>query len=424
MKKIIFISVGLCLGVTAFAQKSQIRTAKNYLGEKNYEKAKAAIEEAVTSADTKDDPYAWYVRGTVYLAMQQEPANADKQYYNEAGKSLKKVVQLKSDYEKEDVNNKLFAIAIYNYNSALGAFDKRQYDVAYKDFGEVTDIFALEEGKRFIKNKTFDTIAHQSALYQGYSAYYDSKYELALPVLLKAKADPIVRAPNIYLMLADIYQAQNDGANLTGILEEGRKTYPDDKTLMNRELNVFIQSGKSDLLVAKLEEAIKADPGNADLLFTLGIAYDNMANPKEKKNGTEVDLPKPANYAEIFAKAEQAYINTLKVGDKADYNYNLGALYFNRAVIINEQMNAITGSSSADIKKYDGLKAERDTWFDKALPYFDKVVAALDAQGANVKPEDRPTFMGALIAGKEIYAKQNKLEKASEYKKKLEALNK
>lgn len=422
MKKFVLIAAGLCIGVAAIAQKSQIRTAKNYLGEKKFDKAKAAIEEAVANSDTKDDPYAWHVRGTIYLAMQQEPANADKELFNEAGKSFKKVVQLKSDYEKEDVNNKLFAITIYNYNAALGAFDKQNFDDAFRYFGEIGDIYALEGGKRFSKNKAMDTIAHQSALYQGYSAYYANKYDEALPFLLNAKTDPIVKAPNVYLMLADIYEAKNDQANLTATLDEARKEYPNDKTLVNRELNVFIKSGKSDLLVAKLEEAIKLDPTNAELLFTLGIAYDNMANPKDAKGA---DLPKPANYAEVFTKAEQAYLNTLKVSaDKADFNYNLGALYFNRAVLVNEQMNAITGTSAAELKKYDGLKAERDDWFTKALPYLEKTVATLDPQATSLKGDDKNTYMGAIIAAKEIYAKQNKLEKATEFKKKLEAVNK
>ncbi|HTM66932.1 MAG TPA: hypothetical protein VL093_11460, partial [Flavipsychrobacter sp.] len=100
MKKLVLIAAGLGLSLAAFAQKSQIRTANNYLGEQNYEKAKAAIEEAVTSDDTKDDPYAWFVRGMVYLTMQQQPANEGKELYNEAGKSFKKAIALQSDYKK------------------------------------------------------------------------------------------------------------------------------------------------------------------------------------------------------------------------------------------------------------------------------------------------------------------------------------
>src|SRR5690606_37616327 len=119
MKKLVLFAAGFCLCFTAFAQRSQVRTAKNYLGEQNFEKAKAAIEEAVAHEDTKDDPYAWYTRGMIYLALQQQPENADKPLYVEAGKSFKKVVELKSDYEKEDVNNRLFGIALYNFNSGI-----------------------------------------------------------------------------------------------------------------------------------------------------------------------------------------------------------------------------------------------------------------------------------------------------------------
>ncbi|MBS1588413.1 MAG: tetratricopeptide repeat protein [Bacteroidetes bacterium] len=423
MKKLLLTATTLCFVAVSFAQKSQIRTAKNYLADKNYEKAKSAIEEAVTNDDTKNDPYAWYTRGLVYLAMQGEPANATKDYYQEAGKSFKKAISLKPDYETEDVNNKLFAVAIYNFNAGLMAFDKQNYEGSYNSFGEVTNIQGLDNGKRYGGKSwvKFDTMARQASLYQGYSAYYANKFDEALPLLLKAKNDPAVRAYNIYLMLADIYEAKQDEANLMAILDEGKKQFPNEKTLVNRELNAYIKANKSDQLVAKLEEAIKSEPNNADFLFTLGIAYDNMANPKDAKGN---ELPKPANYADVFGKAEQAYKNALQASDKADINYNLGALYFNRAVLVNEQMNAISGTSAADIKKYDGLKAQRDDWFGKALPYLEKTIAQLDPNASTLKGEDKNTYIGALMAAKEISAKLNKLDKATEYKKKLEAITK
>jgi Tfp pilus assembly protein PilF len=423
MKKLVLIAAGLGLTLAAFAQKSQIRTANNYLGEQNYEKAKAAIEEAVTSDDTKDDPYAWFVRGMVYLTMQQQPANEGKELYNEAGKSFKKAIALQSDYKKEDVNNKLFAVAIYNYNTALGAYDKQDWNKAYQSFGEVVDIANLEDGKRFSGKNwlKFDTMAHQSSLYQGYAAYYGQRYDDALPLLVKAKNDPIAKAYNIYLMLADIYESKKDDANLMATLAEGKKEFPDEKAIANRELNMYIKAGKSEELVSKLQEAIKGDPNNPDLLFTLAVAYDNMANPKDAKGN---DLAKPTNYAELFTKAEDAYKSALQAADKPEVNYNMGALYFNRAVVINEQMNAITGTSTDELKKYDGLKAQREEWFNKALPYFEKVVTVYDPQAASLKGEDKNTYMSAIVAAKEIYAKQNKLEKASDYKKKLEAVNK
>jgi hypothetical protein len=423
MKKFVLIAAGLSLAFAAGAQKSQIRNARNYLGEKEYEKAKASIEAAVMDESTKDDPYAWFTRGLVYLAIQQLPENEAKDLYNEAGKSFKKAAALKSDYETADLNNKLYAVSIYNFNAGLNAFDKQGYDKAFTSFGEVADIRNLEGGKRFGGKSwaKFDTMARQAALYQAYSSYYANKYDEALPLLLKAKDDAAVRTINIYQMLGDIYEAKGDDAGFSTVLDEGKKTYPNDKTLVNRELNYYIKKGKSEDLVKRLETAIAADPNNSDLLFTLGIAYDNIANPKDKDGK---DLPKPANFNDVFTKAEQAYMNVLKLADKADYNYNLGALYFNRAVTVNDEMNLITGSSAADIKKYDALKAKRDEWFNKALPYLEKTVNTLDANAASLKGEDKKTYMNALVAAKEIYAKQNKLDKATEYKKKLEAVNK
>jgi Tfp pilus assembly protein PilF len=418
MKRTVLIALAFGLCLTGFAQKSQIRSAVNYLNDKDYVKAKAAIETAVNDESTKNDPKAWYTRGVIYMAMQAEPANENSDMYKEAGKSFLKAVSLDPAYEKEDMNNKLFAVAIYNFNDGLTTYSKQAYGESYNNFGNVVAIYELEGSKRFAANKKFDTIAHQSGLYQGYTAYYDNKYDLALPALIKAKNDPIVADPNIYLFLADIYESKADNAALASVIAEGRKLYPDNKSLANRELNYYIKSGNTTELLAKLEAAVQNDPNNPDLMFALGVTYDNLANPKDK---TGNDLPKPAKYDEYFNNAERVYLNASKVApDKTDLNFNAGALYFNRAVLVNTQMNAITGSTPAELKKYDALKAERETWFGKALPYLEKAYTNLDARASSLSPEDKSTYQASIVALKEIYAKQNKFDKSAEMKKKLE----
>lgn len=422
MKRVILAAAALSISAVSFAQKSQIQSAKNYLVEQNYEKAKTAIEKAVNDESTKDNAGAWSVRGDIYLVLQQQPGNEGKGYYDEAEKSYRKAIALDPDNDPEKVNNNLFAIAVYNFNDGLDAYSKKSYDVSYAKFGKVVDIQTMDGGKRFSGKEwlKFDTVGHQSSLYQGYSAYYNNKFDDALQPLLNATKDPITKNPNVYLMLADIYETKKDNANLASILTEGRTTYPDDKTLENRELNYYISSNKSEELIKKLETAVTKEPNNADLLFTLGIAYDNMANPKDKEGK---ELPKPANYNDLFTKAEAAYNNALKVADKADINYNLGALYFNRAVMLNQQMNDITGVSAAEMKKYDGLKTERNNWFNKALVPLVKTVNTLEPQATTLKGEDKNTYMSALIAAKEIYANLNQLDKATEYKKKLDQVS-
>jgi len=420
MKKIVLLALSCSLAGVAIAQKSQVKAAEKFLGDKNYESARTAIESAVNDETTKNLARTWYIRSTVYLAIQQEPANEGKDFYKEAGKSLKKLISIQSDYEKEDINNKLFAVAIYNFNDGLAAFQSSKYDISYLNFGEVVDIFNLENGKRFGTMKGFDTMARQSALYQGYSAYYSKNYDAAIPVLEKAKKDPVVVNHNIYLMLAEMYGLKKDATNQQQTLAEGRKAYPTEKSLMNAELNFYIQSGKFSDLVTKLEDAIKLDPQNAELYFIMGTAYDQMANPKDKDN----DLPKPANFNELFAKSETAYKGAIGVdANHADANYNLGALYFNRGVIINEQMNVLAEKSSpANDKKYEVLKKERTEWFGKALPYLEKTITIFDPKAASLTGEDKQTYSNALISAMNIYARMNNAEKNKEAKKKLEAL--
>lgn len=419
MKKILLLSTAVAISLGSYAQKSQIKAAKNALSDKDYAAAQKAIDAAVSNPETQNDPAAWNVRSLVYLAMQQAPGNEGKTYYAEAGKSLKKVIELKPTYEKEDVNKKLLSVTLYNFNDGRATYEKQDYGNAYLLFGEVVNIYNLEGGARFASNKLFDTLARQSATYQGYAAYYNNEPDLALPLLLKAKNDPIVKDARNYLMIADIYEIKKDDANLLATINEAKAAYPKDQSITNRELNYYVKTNKIDALIGKLEDALKADPNNPDLLFNLAVTYDNMANPKDK---TGKDMAKPANFKELFGKAEATYESTTKAApNKAEVYYNYGALYFNRAVSINEEMNKL-GSSDAEIKKYDAMKVDRDQWFNKALPPFEKAISIWEPQGKNLAAEDFNSYQSTLVAAKEIYAKQNKFEKATELKKKLEAL--
>jgi len=98
-------------------------------------------------------------------------------------------------------------------------------------------------------------------------------------------------------------------------------------------------------------------------------------------------------------------------------------LYYNQATDVNEQMNAITGSSAADMKKYDELKTKRDGLFVKSAPYFEKAYSVFSANEANLKGEDKRTYKSTLLALSHVYATQSKLDKATEMKKKYDSMN-
>jgi uncharacterized FlgJ-related protein len=141
-----------------------------------------------------------------------------------------------------------------------------------------------------------------------------------------------------------------------------------------------------------------------------------MASPKEGKM--------PANAADYYSKSEAAFMNAVKLApDNAGFNYNFGALYFNQATDYNNQINAITGSSAADMKKYDELKGKRDALFGKASPYFEKSFSALSPNESSLKGEDLKTYKSTLLALNKIYVIQSKLDKAADMKKRMDLLN-
>ena len=91
--------------------------------------------------------------------------------------------------------------------------------------------------------------------------------------------------------------------------------------------------------------------------------------------------------------------------------YSLGACYYNKAAQISKEMNKLSNDYSKEgTRKYDAKKAEMESYFDKALPNFESA--------EKKDPKDKNT----IIALKEIYAKKGNIQKAGEYKAKLEGL--
>jgi len=421
MKKALLFAAILTAGTTVFAQQKNVTDAKITLEQDNDPvAAKGFIEKAILDPSTKDEAKTWFVRASIYLALFKDQAKYNMpDAYIEATRSLEQVIKLKSDFEKNVVTQNLIVCAysyfnagIVSFNEALKDNNAQKYNKAASDMKKVIEIRNIESGKRYEGNKSFDTVASTAKYVEANSYFYSNQYNEALPLLQELKNDPINKKSSVYQMLAEIYSKQNKDADFTEVLQEGRKLYPDDQQLRNTELNYYIKSGKQDELVKKLEDAVTKDPNNAELLFALAVGYNNIAFPKDDK------APKPTNYKDYADKAETNYLKAIQVSpDNAVYNFNLGALYFNEAADINGQMNKIPDS---DTKKYDLLKGDRDKLFVKATPYIEKTYSLLDPKASTLSGEDKSTYRSSMIALKELYARQNKADKAAELKKKIE----
>lgn len=427
MKKAILITAGVTLTTLSWAQKQNIQTANDYLRDKDYDKAVEYINMAVNDPSTKDNAKAWFTRGNIYMTMQNEPSKNANSPYREAATSFMKAAQLDAKYEKDAVTQALMVSAYNYYNDAVGAFNKKNYDLSFQLAKSTVDIHDMEGGKRFA-SKSFDTVSAGALMIESYSALYAKKYDEALILLQALKNNPIEKNANVYLALIDVYKNLNKDAELVAAIEEGKAQFPDNVNLRNEELNYYIKAGKQDVLMKKLEDAVAKDPGNAELQFNLANGYNNMAFPKD---ATGKELAKPSNFDELFGKAEANYQKALAIdGANGGYNYNMGVLYYNLATDYNKRMNELADVINktkvpAERKKHEDnyakLNTGRDGNFDKAIPFLVKTVSAYEPNAGSLSADDKFSYQSALIALKEIYARKNDMAKSAEYKAKLEA---
>ena len=137
-----------------------------------------------------------------------------------------------------------------------------------------------------------------------------------------------------------------------------------------------------------MEKAIELEPDNAQLYYAKGAAYGHLKDPDN---------------------ARLAYEKAIEVDPKHyDAYNNLGAIFYNKAIELNLQMNELGFISSADQKKYGELETQRDDLYNKALPYFEKAYEIKN---------DQVEIIQAL---KEIYAKMGNYDKSNEMKARIE----
>jgi tetratricopeptide (TPR) repeat protein len=180
--------------------------------------------------------------------------------------------------------------------------------------------------------------------------------------------------------MSDIFKREDNIEKTIEYLNLGRDMFEDDQSLINTEINLYIELGRTSELVSKLGEAINLDPENSLLYFNRGTIYDQEGQ---------------------LENAEKDYLMAIEL-DPSSFgsNYNLGALFFNKAVELNNSAN-----STSDDKKYKSLKKQSDNFFDKALPYLESAYT--------LNSKDKNT----LLSLKQLYYMKGDYKKSDEMKK-------
>lgn len=394
MKRLSLLVVLLISMTFSFAQKNVRQTASNFLKEGKLDKAMETINQCILDPTTATDAKAWFIRGNIYL----EIANSKDEKYKaldpnalqQALDSYKKATEFdqKKDYT-EDIFNKVNWQRNNYFNQAVDSYNKKLY---------IDAMLAFENSANALSSiHISDTISLFYAAACAGLANDKVKAKQYYIDLLKQGA----KSPTIYISLSDLYRQDKDSTGALKVVREGQNIYPNDLKLFLAETNIYLTFGNTEKALKNLKLATEKDTMNPTVFFALGTIYDNISN----------DTLKPEKVrGKAFGLAIDAYKSAIKLSPNYfEPNYNLGALYVNKAATINDIANRLPLDADAQYKK---LKTEADQLLEIATPYLEKAT------------ELQPNDINTLYSLKQIYVRTNKPDKLKAINEKMDGLQK
>ncbi|MFN7692342.1 MAG: tetratricopeptide repeat protein [Bacteroidota bacterium] len=404
-RSVFIIFLSLFGSVTLFAQQKNVVSAINYLGYYTKDKdvndlleAKKYIDLATEDAETSTKAKTWVNRAEIYMNLynSKDPKAADNKgvFFDEAAKAYSTAIKLdeKGNYPQATQGVKICAIIASN--AGIENFKTEKYAEALVNFEKAIQI---NEGMQ----KVDSNAVYDAALAADRSKNYDKAIQFfrrAIEIKYGGDAD----GPLLYSLLADCYSKKGDKESYIATVQKGRAAYSNDKQLILSELNYFIEAGKYKEAITNLELAITKEPNNEIFPFNIGVIYDNLANP-----GPDKPAPSEKEFNEFIEKAEAAYKKALEINPNYfDALYNIGALYFNKAVKQSEIVNNIK-----DNNKYKIESAKVDEIFKKSLPYLEK--------GEEIRTNDFETYKNLVSTLQKLYLMTEQTQKSVDCKNRL-----
>jgi tetratricopeptide (TPR) repeat protein len=437
MKKVLVaLTMALSLGLSA-QEAPKVTSAIIALRGNELVEAKGFIDEATdiiaskNQAEIKEKILSkfYYNKSLIYSKIAASPDAAtkalDENANDVAAQSILDLIKFESAAKKQpytdDAIQNIPNIA-YNYLiEASAAYESGDYEGAYHGY---MSAFQLKKNELLGEFSTLDTgllfnagiIAGQSgnveasvdafrscldlgykgithtATYtaSGASQQYPNKAAMDKDLELGLATDPVVGddvRPSVYISLINAYKKLEDEAKYSEILSEARANYPENKDLLDIQLQAFLDNKDYDGALANLDEAIEKNPSKGIYHFVKGNILqtelkDLDAALSEYKRAVELD-------------------STL-----SDAMYMCGLVYIDRANEITEQMNNL---GLNETRKYNTLKDKQKGVFEESLQYFEKSY------------EMNPSDMDIVRALMEVYRKVGDYQKSMDMKAVIEA---
>lgn len=382
MKKHVILALALLVTSISFSQKDELKDAEKAIKNGNYADAKTAVKSAesmIGSADDKMKAKFYFLKGQALYAN----GNASNEDMNMAIESFDKVVEMEKKDGKENYTpevmqakqsmlntfltkankaledkdytgssmgfEKAFRMSpkdtIYLYYAASTAVNAQDYKASLQYYEELKDLgFTGIE----MEYSAIDKATGEAEIFSNKSLR-DISVKAGTHMTAKdqktgSKTGEIVK--NIAL----IYVNNGENEKAIAAMKEAREANPDDLSLLLSEANVQLKMGNREEFKKLIEMATEKDPDNAELQYNLGVVAAEAGDEENAKKYYEKALSLDPEYADV--------------------HNNMAVLILSKEAAIIEKMNGL-GTSSADNKKYDDLKAQRMQLYKDAVPYLE-----------------------------------------------------
>lgn len=341
MKKIFLIF--LCVMTTGMlmAQKKVVRIAEKELNKGNLKVAWDTLQAALQNEETKNNADTWFLRGLILQNIAKSTdsiiRNMVDNPVNQAYESYEKAIQIDAKVRNK-VNLQLNDLYIAAVTHGSEAFDK-------KDFNKALEMFEL--ALKIESAPIFKNIIDTSMMYNcGLAALNAKNYDKAIEYFQKA-AQYGYNGGITYSLLRSAYVEKGDSVAALKTLQEGFEKYPNDLNMIVDLVNYYIVAQKVEDALKYLNIAKEKEPNNPSFYFAEGTLYEKLND---------------------FEKAEAAYRKATEI-DPNSFNawYNLGVLYYNKAVKIFDE-----ATNEKDDLKYNQLLEQGNEVLKQCIPFLEQ----------------------------------------------------
>ena len=263
--------------------------------------------------------------------------DSNQKKYKESALKLYEVYQL----DKKDTT--------MLYYAASTAINAQDYDMALDYYNKLKGLNYSGKGVTYsAKNKSNNQE-------ETFSSLKDRDFAIKLGTHSDPKTEQIPsKRGEIYKNISLIYIQKGDAAAAKKAIVDARKANPDDVSLIMSEADLYLQAKDYVTYKNLVTEVLAKDPNNADLYYNLGVVSSQSSDKQ-----TKID-------------AEGYYLKAIAINPQFKNAYmNLAVLKLDGEKEIVDAMNKL-GTSAADMKKYDALKAKREVMYKSAIPYLEK----------------------------------------------------